>query len=126
GAVEEARGRPARPTLALATSHPQGSRCGKSHIPTCPHALGPLFGYAVQIDGGSTLRSNFRGVGNFHLSPLNQAIVDDTTADLLKLSLHFDSGRDAMTVVSTDISPRQARDLAIHLWLGADRAERSR
>jgi hypothetical protein len=57
---------------------------------------------------------------------LNQAIVDDTTADLLKLSLHFDSGIDAMTVVSTDISPRQARDLAIHLWLGADRAERSR
>jgi hypothetical protein len=86
----------------------------------------PLFGDAVQIDGGSTLRSNFRGVGNFHLAPLNQAIVDDTTADLLKLSLHFDSGIDAMTVVSTDISPRQARDLAIHLWLGADRAERSR
>jgi len=63
------------------------------------------------------LRSNFRGVGNFHLAPLNQAIVDDTTADLLKLSLHFDSGIDAMTVVSTDISPRQARDLAIHLWV---------
>jgi hypothetical protein len=69
----------------------------------------PLFGYAVQIDGGSTLGSNFRGVGNFHLAPLNQAIVDDTTADLLKLSLHFDSEIDAMTVVSTDISTASSR-----------------
>ena len=90
----------------------------QTHLSSRPRLL---FGNAVQIDGGSTLRSNFRGVGNFHLAP-----VHDTAADLLKLSLHFDSGIDAMTVVSTDISPRQARDLAIHLWLGADRAERSR
>ena len=35
----------------------------------------------------------FRGVGNFHLARLNQAIVDDTTAELLNRPLHRASAR---------------------------------
>ncbi len=61
------------------------------------------------------------GPGPFRLPHPKQATAEKTSANAVSLDLHVeDESGDPPKIVSTEMTPAEARNLAIRLWLAAD------
>jgi len=67
------------------------------------------------------LALSLRGPGPFRLPRPKQATAEKTAPDVVTLNVQVDdTSGEPPTVIFTELTPEEARTLAIRLWLAAD------